>query len=119
MYPTQALQLYPAQSTVQATDVPQMMRFSDLDDIWISAKSPEMVSTAIDQVTGLLRDRHALRAEQPPDFRLRDLTEISESLASTSKADDQPAAVRGAHLPGRRRRRNHEHHARFGHRAHP
>ena len=37
------------------------------------------------QVTSLLRDRHKLGSDQPPDFRLRDLTEISKGLASTSE----------------------------------
>ncbi len=85
IYPSQSVSLYATQSSVQTTDLPQMVRFSDLDDIWISASTPDQVQTAMQQVTSLLRDRHKLTAEDPPDFRLRDLTEISEGLASTSK----------------------------------
>jgi ABC-type antimicrobial peptide transport system permease subunit len=62
-----------------------MIRFSDLDNIWISAKSSETVQPAMQQVTQLLRDRHQLPADEPPDFRLRDLTEINQGLASTSE----------------------------------
>jgi ABC-type antimicrobial peptide transport system permease subunit len=49
LYPTQAPQLYVAQSTVQASDTQEIVRFSDLDGIWISAISPEKVSLAMDQ----------------------------------------------------------------------
>jgi ABC-type antimicrobial peptide transport system permease subunit len=85
VYPTQTITIYPAASPVQTTDVPQMVRFSDLDNIWASARSPADVRLAMNQITSLLRDRHQLPHDQPPDFRLRDLTEISESLASTSR----------------------------------
>jgi ABC-type antimicrobial peptide transport system permease subunit len=85
IYPTSTVQLYPTQSTVQANDLPQMVRFSDLDDIWISATTPQKVPLAIEQITSLLKDRHRINPGEPLDFRLRDLTEISEGLASTSK----------------------------------
>jgi ABC-type antimicrobial peptide transport system permease subunit len=85
IYPTQSVALYPTESTVQAGDLPQMVRFSDLDDIWVSAKSSNSVHAAMGQITELLRDRHQLPDQEPSDFRLRDLTEVSESLASTSK----------------------------------
>ena len=85
VYPTQSVQLYASQSSVQATDMPQMVRFSDLDDIWVSARSSTLVHPAMEQITELLRDRHQLPEQEPSDFRLRDLTEVSESLASTSK----------------------------------
>jgi ABC-type antimicrobial peptide transport system permease subunit len=85
LYPTQTLQLYPTQSTVQASDTQEIVRFSDLDGIWISAVSPEKVSLAMDQITALLRDRHAIPDGAPPDFRLRDLTENSQGYAVTTQ----------------------------------
>ena len=51
LYPCQQMQFYPQQSAVQAADYPQMTRFCDLDDIWISANSPEEKSLAIREVT--------------------------------------------------------------------
>lgn len=60
-----------------------MMRFADLDDIWVSAAMPQEVPQAISQITSLLRERHRLRDTEPDDFRIRDLTEISKTLAST------------------------------------
>jgi ABC-type antimicrobial peptide transport system permease subunit len=84
LYPSQQANLYPQASLAQAADFPQMTRFDDLDDIWVSANSPPEVPTAIRQITDLLRQRHHLRDDEPDDFRIRDLTEISKTLASTA-----------------------------------
>ncbi len=85
LYPCQQMQFYPQQSAVQAADYPQMTRFSDLDDIFVSATSPQEVPLAIRQITMLLRERHRLRDGEPDDFRIRNLTEISNTLASTQR----------------------------------
>jgi len=85
LYPSQQLQLYPQQSAVQAADLPQLTRFADLDDVWVSAASPQNIPAAIRQITALLRDRHRIQPGAANDFRIRDLTEISEALASTSR----------------------------------
>ena len=70
---------------MQAADTPQMTRFTDLDDIWMSAASPQDIPVAIRQITALLRERHHIRPGALDDFRIRDLTEISQALASTSR----------------------------------
>jgi ABC-type antimicrobial peptide transport system permease subunit len=85
LYPNPQLQLYPQQSAVQAANTPQLTRFADLDDVWVSAASPQNIPVAIRQITALLRDRHRIQPGAPNDFRIRDLTEISEALASTSR----------------------------------
>ncbi len=85
VYPNQQVQLYPPQSDIQAADTPRLTRFADLDDIWASAASPENIPVAVRQITGLLRDRHRIRPGAPDDFRIRDLTEISQAFASTSR----------------------------------
>ena len=83
LYPNWQATLYPQQSAVQAADNPQMARFLDLDDIWVSATSQQDIQQAIRQVTMLLRERHRLAEEEPDDFKIRNLTEISNTLAST------------------------------------
>jgi ABC-type antimicrobial peptide transport system permease subunit len=85
LYPSQGVQLYPLPSAVQAADQPMMTRFADLNDIFVSAMSPQEVQLAIRQITELLRERHRLRDGQPDDFRIRNLTEISETIAATGK----------------------------------
>ena len=84
VYPNQSVQLFPQQSSIQAADLPQMTRFTDLDDVWISAATPQAIPLAIRQITSLMRDRHHIRPGAPDDFKIRDLTELSQALASTS-----------------------------------
>ena len=85
VYPDQQVQLYPAPSAEQAANTPQLIRFADLDDVWVAAGSPQNIPLAIRQITAVLRDRHHIRPGAPDDFRIRDLTEISQTFASTSR----------------------------------
>ena len=85
LYPNQQVQLYPQKSAIQAANTPQAVRFKDLDDIWVSATSQEEIPQAIQQITDLLRERHHIQPGALDDFRIRDLTEISQTLASTQK----------------------------------
>ena len=91
LYPNQQVQVYPQQSAVQAADMPQLTRFSDLDDIWVSAATPEAIPVAMRQVTDLMRERHHLPPSALPnqpgkldDFRVFNLTEFAKALSSTS-----------------------------------
>ncbi len=85
VYPSQQLQLYPKQSPIQQSDAPQMMRFADLDDVFVSAESPGEVQPVIKRISVLLRERHHQSPGDPDDFRIRDLTEIfSVTVAATS-----------------------------------
>jgi ABC-type antimicrobial peptide transport system permease subunit len=85
VYPGQQLSLYPAPSASQAMDTPQLVRFTDLDDVWVAAGSPQNIPLAIRQINAVLRDRHHIQAGAPDDFRVRDLTEISQTFAATSR----------------------------------
>ena len=85
LYPEQQIQPYPVASAVQSADSPQLTRFMDIDDIWMSADSQEDIPVAIAQVTALMRQRHHIQPGVLDDFRIRDLAEISQVLASTSR----------------------------------
>jgi ABC-type antimicrobial peptide transport system permease subunit len=85
LYPNQSVQLYAQPSATQAADTPQIIRFSDLDDVWVSAATIQDIPVAISQITSLLRERHHIRPGALDDFRIRDLTEISQALASTGR----------------------------------
>jgi len=84
LYPTKQVTLYPPQSAAQVADNPLITRFADLDDVWISANSQPDVKLAIKQITAVLRERHHLADGDPDDFRIRDLAEISKTLAETT-----------------------------------
>jgi ABC-type antimicrobial peptide transport system permease subunit len=83
-YPSQQAQPYIPRTPLQAADSPQLLRFADLDDVFISVNSPEDIPEAIREITQLLRQRHRLRDDQADDFGIRNWTEISEKLGSTS-----------------------------------
>jgi ABC-type antimicrobial peptide transport system permease subunit len=84
LYPNLSVQLYPQPSATQAADTPQITQFSDINDIWMSADTPEDIPVAIGQVTALMRERHHIQSGSLDDFRTHSLTEFSEALASTS-----------------------------------
>ena len=85
VYPSQQSPLYPPQSANQAAASPQLIRFTDLDDVWVAAGAPQNIPLAIRQVTAVLRDRHHLQPGAPDDFKIRDHTEIAETFAATSR----------------------------------
>ena len=84
IYPNQQVQLYPQAVAAQLADTPLPVRFNDLDTIYVSARSAPEVALAIRQIKQLLRERHRLRDEEPDDFRMWDITEMSEALSSTT-----------------------------------
>jgi ABC-type antimicrobial peptide transport system permease subunit len=84
LYPSQQAQSYPQISPLQAADNPQLQRFDALDDIFLSANSPEEIPHAIEQITHLLRQRHRLRDGMPDDFGIRNWVELTKALGSAT-----------------------------------
>jgi ABC-type antimicrobial peptide transport system permease subunit len=85
VFPGQQAPLYPPAASDQATNKPQLVRFTDLDDVWVAAGSPQNIPLAIRQINAVLRDRHHIRRGAPDDFRIRDHTEIAQTFAATSR----------------------------------
>ena len=84
LYPSQAATLYPPISTAQAANSPVMARFNDLDDIYVSATSPEEMETAMEQIRGVLRDRHKIAPGEEDDFDVHSSTEMSQALGNST-----------------------------------
>ena len=83
LYPG-ATALYPAASPIQALDTPQPVRRLNLDQILVKAASEEQIPQAIDEINGLLRERHHLSHDCSNDFDIRDMTEITKTMSSAS-----------------------------------
>jgi len=84
LYPGQSQSKFPLQSTAQAADTPLPVRFQNIDQIIVSAKSPGEIPAAIKQITDLLRQRHHLVGEAPDDFRVLNIAEFAGAFTSTS-----------------------------------
>jgi ABC-type lipoprotein export system ATPase subunit/ABC-type antimicrobial peptide transport system permease subunit len=85
LYPT-ATSLYPEKSSVQTADTPQPVRFANVDQIIAKAVSETNVKQAIREITSLLRERHRIRTGQEDDFSIRDMTEMSKMMSSTTES---------------------------------
>ncbi len=84
LYPSKRLKLYPEQSAAQLANTPQPVRFTNVDQILVAARSGQEVPTAVRQITRLLRERHRIRPNEPEDFNIRDMTEMTKALSSTA-----------------------------------
>jgi ABC-type lipoprotein export system ATPase subunit/ABC-type antimicrobial peptide transport system permease subunit len=80
-----AVALYPTQSSAEQLNNPQRIMFTNVDQILTKAVSAEAIPDAIDQITELLHERHHIRAGNPDDFTIRDMSEILKMLGSTSQ----------------------------------
>lgn len=76
--------IYPTESTVQQTDTPLPVRFTNVDQILVSANSAAAIAPAIQQITSLLHERHRIRGNNPDDFTIRDMTEITTLASGTT-----------------------------------
>lgn len=79
-----AASVFPAQSSTQAADAPMPVRFANVDQIIMSARSGTQIQPAIREVTAILRERHRLQPGEADDFSIRDMTESANALASTT-----------------------------------
>ncbi len=84
LYPGGPPSLYPERSSVQAADTPLPVRFDNVDQILVAARSAAEIPTAVAQITTVLRERHRLREGESEDFTVRDMTEMTNTLASTT-----------------------------------
>ena len=84
LYPG-ATALYSAPSATQLADTPQPIRVTNVDTIMAKATSAEEIPDAIDQIKDILRERHRIRPGVADDFNIRDMTEATKALSSTTQ----------------------------------
>ena len=85
VYPAAQASVYPVPSASQQTDTPQPVRFANVNEIVVAARSAGEVTSAIDEITALLRERHHVRPGMPEDFTIRDMTEMVRTMSSTTE----------------------------------
>jgi ABC-type antimicrobial peptide transport system permease subunit len=85
IYPNLQQNLYPVASATEQTDTPQPIRFSNVDQILTAARSAGQIPSAMQEMTVLLRERHHLLLSDPDDFNIRDMTEITKAMSSTTE----------------------------------
>lgn len=85
LYPGLSGNLYPEQSETQALNSPRPVRFMNMDHIFVAAKSARHVESTVTEITGLLRDRHRIKAGDEDDFNIRNMTEMTKTLTATAK----------------------------------
>ena len=85
LYPSDAPALYPKPSESQVANNRMPVRFTNIDQILTAAWSPDEIPAAIEQITEILRERHRLRPGEPDDFTIRDMTEMTNTLTSTTR----------------------------------
>ncbi|HLX62808.1 MAG TPA: ABC transporter permease [Planctomycetota bacterium] len=85
VYPGTFGGLYSTPSATQTADTPQPVRFANIDQIVVAARSALEIPDAMVQMTDVLRERHRLRPGTADDFQIRDMTEMSKALSSTTQ----------------------------------
>ena len=84
IYPASQLSLYPERSAVQQADNPMPVRFANIDQIMAAAISSEEIPVAIAQISGVLRERHRIRTGESDDFNIRNMSELTKTLSTTT-----------------------------------
>jgi len=84
LYPNVESNLYPPPPANQGTGTPLPVRFINVDQISVAARSPGQIPVAIDQITEILRERHRIHGDEPDDFSVRDMAEMTKALSTTT-----------------------------------
>jgi len=84
LYPGGKIDLYPVPSATQAADTPLPVRFTNVDQILVAARSSEEIPPAASQITTVLRERHRIHRGEADDFNVRDMTEMTKVMSSTA-----------------------------------
>lgn len=84
LYPSGQTSLYPDRSDTQTRNHPLSTRLAKVDEIMAIAADSSQTSSAVGQITDVLRRRHRLKEGAANDFEVRDMSEMSNVLSSTT-----------------------------------
>jgi ABC-type antimicrobial peptide transport system permease subunit len=84
-YPSQQPSPYPVLAGTETTDYPPAILPANVDQILVRVATENLIPSAIRQITALLHERHHIKRGQPDDFNIRDMTELSKAMGSTSE----------------------------------
>jgi ABC-type antimicrobial peptide transport system permease subunit len=84
-FPSQQPSPYVTPSASQALDNPPPLLPTNIDQILVRVASENLIPSAIRQITAVLHERHHISAGKPDDFNIRDMTELSKAMGSTSE----------------------------------
>ena len=84
LYPSSSVKLYADISAIQAADTPMPVRFANVDQILVATRSSAAIPSAMKEITQVLRERHRLKGDDPDDFQIRDMTEMTNTLTATT-----------------------------------
>jgi len=83
-YPIKSVQLYPARDSTQTSNYQMPIRFNNVNRIQASAATAEGIQAAIEEIKETLRLRHGIPDGGADDFEIRNMSELIETLTSTS-----------------------------------
>jgi ABC-type antimicrobial peptide transport system permease subunit len=88
-YPSQQPSPYPTLAGTEATDYPPILLPANVDQILVRVASENLIPSATRQITALLHERHHIKPGQPDDFNIRDMTELSKAMGSSTELISQ------------------------------
>ena len=84
IYPNAKIELYPLPLGDSGRRYPPAGAVYNVDQILTAGRSTQEIPAAIKQITQILRERHRIGPGEPDDFNIRDMTEMTKALSSTS-----------------------------------
>ena len=83
LYPNSTT-LYPTQSSLQQVDLPQPIRFANVDQLYVQAVSSDRIDEAMEQITEVVHREHHIGQGKDDDFNLRNMAEALSALGSAT-----------------------------------
>lgn len=84
LYPGGKIGLYPERSEIQQLNNPMQIRITRIDQILAVAHSELEITGTMNEIKELLRERHGIASGKNDDFEIRDMTELTKTLSSTT-----------------------------------